>query len=149
MKTIAKGIYPTMITPYKNGNIDYENVKNLVEWYIRMGCTGIFAVCQSSEMWYLSLDERVALGKAVVEAAAGRIHVVVSGHTSPSPEEQIKEVNEMAKTGADAVVLVSNRLDIHNLGDDEFIKNAESLLEKSTRISLSAYTSARFRIKDC
>ena len=36
----------------------------------------------------------------------------------------------MAKTGADAVVLVSNRLDIHNLGDDEFIKNAEALLKK-------------------
>ena len=140
MKTIAKGIYPTMITPYKNGKIDYENVKNLVEWYIRMGCTGIFAVCQSSEMWYLSLDERVALGKAVVEAAAGRINVVVSGHTSPSPEEQIKEVNEMAKTGADAVVLVSNRLDIHNLGDDEFIKNAESLLEKiDSNIALGIY----------
>lgn len=130
MKTIARGIYPTMITPYKDGKIDYENVKKLVDWYIEKGCAGIFAVCQSSEMWYLSLEERFELGKAVVDAAAGRINVVVSGHTSPSPEEQVKEINTMAKTGADAVVLVSNRLDIHNLGDDEFIKNAEALLKK-------------------
>ncbi len=140
MKTIARGIYPTMITPYKDGKIDYENVKKLVEWYIEKGCSGIFAVCQSSEMWYLSLEERFELGKAVVDAAAGRINVVVSGHTSPSPEEQVKEINTMAKTGADAVVLVSNRLDIHNLGDDEFIKNAEALLKKiDPDISLGIY----------
>ena len=69
MKTIARGIYPTMITPYEDGKIDYENVKKLVEWYIEKGCSGIFAVCQSSEMWYLSLEERFELGKAVVDAA--------------------------------------------------------------------------------
>ena len=42
------GIYPTMITPYKDGKIDYEGVNNLVNWYYENGCNGIFAVCQSS-----------------------------------------------------------------------------------------------------
>lgn len=130
MKTISCGIYPTMITPYKDGKFDYENLKNLVEWYIKMGCEGIFAVCQSSEMWYLSLEERIELAKAVVKLVDGRINVVASGHVSDSLEDQVREINEMAKTGVDAVVLVSNRLDQNNLGDDEFIKNAEILLSK-------------------
>ena len=51
MKDINTGTYPTMITPYHDDNtVDYEAVKNITNWYIDNGCTGIFAVCQSSEM---------------------------------------------------------------------------------------------------
>ena len=64
-KQINNGIFPTMITPYKNGEIDYNAVGQLTDWYVENGCHGIFAVCQSSEMWYLSLEEKTALAKAV------------------------------------------------------------------------------------
>ena len=68
MKDINKGTYPTMITPYHDDNtVDYEAVKNITNWYIDNGCTGIFAVCQSSEMIYLSLDEKIKIAKTVVE----------------------------------------------------------------------------------
>ena len=128
-KFINNGVFPTMITPYKeNGEIDYDAVRCLTEYYIENGCNGIFAVCQSSEMWYLSLDERVKLAKAVVLAADGRIPVVASGHCGISKEEQIKEVNLMSQTGIDAFVFVSNRFDIHNDGDDVWIANAEKIL---------------------
>lgn len=64
MKDINKGTYPTMITPYHDDNtVDYEAVKNITNWYIDNGCTGIFAVCQSSEMIYLSLDEKIKIAK--------------------------------------------------------------------------------------
>ncbi|MBQ7792788.1 MAG: dihydrodipicolinate synthase family protein, partial [Clostridia bacterium] len=86
-KKINGGIYPTMITPYKrSGEIDFDNVRKLVDWYIEKGCSGIFAVCQSSEMVYLSLKERVALAEAVVDQANGRINVVASGHCGNSIE---------------------------------------------------------------
>lgn len=130
MKKIVGGIYPTMITPYKNGDIDYEGVDRLVDWYIENGCTGIFAVCQSSEMVYLSLDERIKLAEAVVKAADGRINVVASGHISNSLDAQIEEINEISKTGIDAFVLVSNRFDLHNDGDDVWLANAEKVLDK-------------------
>ena len=48
--------------------------------------------------------------RQVVEKAAGRVPVVVSGHISKKEEDQIEEISRMAKTGADAVVLVTNRL---------------------------------------
>ena len=57
---VQSGVYPTMITPYKkSGEVDYETVEKLVEWYWEEGCDGIFAACQSSEIMFLTLDERV------------------------------------------------------------------------------------------
>ncbi len=124
------GIYPTMITPYKNDSIDWHNVEKLVDWYIENGCHGIFAVCQSSEMNFLSLRERKALAKFVIARADGKMSVVVSGHCANSIEAQVEEIEEIAECGGDGFVLVSNRLDIHNAGDDVWIENAERLLDK-------------------
>ena len=141
MKNINTGVYPTMITPYgKNGEIDYGAVKNLVDWYIEKGCRGIFAVCQSSEMAFLTLDERIELASKVVEYANGRINIVASGHCGHSIKEQIHEINEISKTGIDAFVLVSNRFDLHNEGDDVWIDNAEKVLSGlETDIPLGIY----------
>ena len=44
-KRLPGGVYPTMITPYKNGVIDETAVRALVDWYAEQGCSGIFAVC--------------------------------------------------------------------------------------------------------
>ncbi|MBQ6019893.1 MAG: dihydrodipicolinate synthase family protein [Clostridia bacterium] len=141
-KTIARGVYPTMVTPYKNNEIDEEAARALVEWYIQRGCRGVFAVCQSSEMFFLSLEERVRLARLVVEAAAGRLCVVASGHISESFEEQAREIDAVAATGVDAVVLVSNRFDLHGDGDDVWIANAERVLGQVD-------PSIRFGIYEC
>ena len=94
-KNIVNGVYPTMITPFTaDGKVDYEAAKRIVKWYLEHNCDGIFAVCQSSEMFFLSLDERIKLAKTVVEAAEGKIPVVASGHCSDSLDEQIKEITE-------------------------------------------------------
>ena len=128
MGQLKKGIYPVMLTPFSGGNVDYGAVRALTEWYIRNGCQGIFAVCQSSEMFYLSLKERVAIAKEVVRAAGGRATVVASGHISDSIEAQAEELNKIAETGVDALILVTNRLDIHNEGEEVWLKNADRLL---------------------
>jgi 4-hydroxy-tetrahydrodipicolinate synthase len=105
------GVWPTMITPFtEDGNIDFGALRALVDWFIEKGVSGLFAVCQSSEMFHLSLQERIALAKAVVEYAGRRVPVIASGHISDSFEEQVVETNRIADTGVDAIVLVSNRL---------------------------------------
>ena len=54
-KTIAGGVWPVMITPFTEDNrIDYNAVLRIIEWYDKNGVDGIFAVCQSSEMFELS-----------------------------------------------------------------------------------------------
>ena len=45
------GAWPVMLTPFTRENeVDYEALGALIEWYIREGVSGLFAVCQSSEM---------------------------------------------------------------------------------------------------
>jgi len=100
-----------MITPFHDDNtVNYEAVKNITEWYIANGCDGIFAVCQSSEMFFLSEQEKIDIARAVIDAAAGRVPVVASGHTADDFSKQIDELGSMAETGVDAVIMVSNRL---------------------------------------
>ena len=58
--------------------------------------TGLPAVCQSSEMQALSLDERVALARFTMDHVKGRIPVVASGHISDSRDDQLAELTAMA-----------------------------------------------------
>lgn len=105
------GIVPVMITPFDNNNaIDWDGYAKLIEWYIDNGSHGLFAVCQSSEMLFLTLEERTALASFTVKQVKGRIPVVASGHISQSMDDQKTELRAMAETGVDAVVLVTNRL---------------------------------------
>jgi len=103
-----EGIVPVMLTPFtETGEVDFPGLKRLIEWYLANGSDGLFSVCQSSEMQYLSLDERAKIGQFVVKQVAGRVPVVVSGHISDDIEAQVEELTVAANTGADAVVLVT------------------------------------------
>ena len=134
------GVFPTMVTPYtKEGKVDYKGVQALVEWYWKKGCDGIFAVCQSSEIFFLTLEERVNIGKTVVEKAKALaevdktrkpMKVVVSGHVSDSFGDQVEELTAMSGIGADALILISNRMDIANTTDEKWIEDLHKLIEK-------------------
>lgn len=129
--TIPDGIWPTMITPFTDKNtIDYEVLEELIEWYIKAGVDGLFAVCQSSEMFYLTLEERRDLAQFVVDKVKGRIPVIASGHISDSIESQVEEMKVIASTGADAAVLVVNQFAAADESDDVWIGNLESFLKK-------------------
>lgn len=129
MKIQAQGIVPVMLTPFTPDNrIDWEGLERLVEWYIANGADTLFAVCQSSEMQKLSLEERVELSKKVVSLAAGRVRVISSGHISESRDDQRAELVAMAETGIDALVLVSNRLDTRNEGTGAFRSSLDAIL---------------------
>ena len=141
-------IFPTMITPYnKDGSVDYETAEKYVDWYYEHGCTGVFAVCQSSEIFYLTLEERVELNrrvwqraKALEEKYGRKFTVVSSGHVSDDLDDQVEELTQIAKTGTDAIILITNRLDLNNEGDDVWIANAEKLLARLPKgIKLGVY----------
>ena len=127
-------ILTTMITPYKaDDSVDFETAERYVEWYYKSGIDGIFAVCQSSEIFYLSLEERVELNRRVYAKAKSldeSFLVVSSGHVSDTLEEQARELCAIYESGTDALILITNRLDINNEGDEVFIANAEKLISK-------------------
>ncbi|MDU1458065.1 MAG: dihydrodipicolinate synthase family protein, partial [Klebsiella sp.] len=129
MKTI-NGIVPVMLTPFAaDERIDYPALAKLIDWYLEKGVDALFAVCQSSEMQFLSLEERVELARFVVQHVNGRIPVIASGHISDDIEAQKAELLAMAQTGIDALVLVTNHLDPRNEGSDVFYAVLNTLLE--------------------
>ncbi|QGA40558.1 dihydrodipicolinate synthase family protein [Burkholderia glumae] len=136
-----EGIVPVMLTPFaQDGAIDYAGLERLIEWYLAHGSDALFAVAQSSEMQFLSLAERGALGRFVVERVAGRVPVVVSGHISDDPDAQAEELNVAAATGADGIVLVTNRLDPRREGSEAFAANLHRLLKRlPSDIALGLY----------
>ena len=129
MTTKIDGIIPVMITPFTPENaIDWEGYERLIEWYIDNGAQALFAVCQSSEMQHLSLDERRDLARFTVERVAGRVPVVASGHVSDTRAGQREELAAGAGTGVDGLVLVTNRLASQEEGADAFRARIEDLL---------------------
>jgi 4-hydroxy-tetrahydrodipicolinate synthase len=104
MSKSIEGIVPVMLTPFSADNqIDYPGLSRLIDWYLEKGVDALFAVCQSSEMQFLTLDERVALAKFVVDKVAGRIPVIASGHISDDIEQQINDrdgENRCGRAGA-------------------------------------------------
>ncbi|MBX9468782.1 MAG: dihydrodipicolinate synthase family protein [Rhizobium sp.] len=123
------GIFPVVITPFNEGNtIDWDGYSRLIEWYIDHGSHGLFAVCQSSEMMFLSLEERCALADFTVRQVKGRVPVVASGHISQSMDDQKAELRAMAETGVDAVVLVTNRLAAADDDASVFMARMQDLL---------------------
>ena len=125
------GVYPTMLTPLTaNNKVDYPSLAKLTDWYLEQGAAGLFAMCQSSEMFLLSLEERVGVARFVKKQVGTRAPVITSGHISADPDDQADEVKRLADTGADAVILVTNRLAAQSESDDIWIDNLSKLLEK-------------------
>lgn len=142
MKNIINdGIYPVMLTPFfEDKTIDYKGLENFTEWFIKKGCQGLFAVCGSSEMGNLTLDEKLNVAKTVIKTVNGRnVDVVVSGHTAETTQEQIEQINETAKLGIDAYVLVSGRVAKKDEDDTVFVKNIEKILANTGNTTYGIY----------
>lgn len=128
-KEFPGGVWPVMLTPFtKEKKIDEAALAELTEWYICSGVKGLFAACQSSEIFYLNLEERLKITEITVKTAAGRVPVIASGNTSESLEEQAKELNAMWDLGVDAVILLSNRLAKQEESQEIWIENLHKLL---------------------
>ncbi|UEP22657.1 dihydrodipicolinate synthase family protein [Burkholderia ambifaria] len=126
-----EGIVPVMLTPFDDaGAIDYAGLERLVEWYLAHGADALFAVAQSSEMQFLSLAERAELARFVVERVAGRVPVVASGHISDDLDAQVAELRAAAESGAQGVVLVTNRLDPQRKGSAALLDHLHKLLAR-------------------
>lgn len=121
--------YPTIITPFtQDGTIDYPSLENLIRFFHTVGMDGIFAVCQSSEMFFLTDDEKVELASFCVDLCRRlTLRCVVSGHTQDDIQAQIAYLKRIEALGPDAVILVSNRLAKEEEPDAVCIRNLEKI----------------------
>ena len=139
-KTIPDGVYPTMVTPFTEDNkIDYNAVEALIGWYAEKGVDGIFAICQSSEIFFLSFEERLELLRFVMKHTPKNISVVASGHVADDLSQQIEEAKAFVQEGIDAYVFISNRFAGEDESDGIFLKNMEKAVGEIGDISFGIY----------
>ena len=139
-KTIPDGVYPTMVTPFTEDNkIDYNAVEALIDWYAEKGVDGIFAICQSSEIFFLSFEERLELLRFVMKHTPKNISVVASGHVADDLSQQIEEAKAFVQEGIDAYVFISNRFAGEDESDSIFLKNMEKAVGEIGDISFGIY----------
>ncbi len=101
-----KGSLPALITPFKNGAVDFDTLKKLVDWHVAEGSHGLVPVGTTGESPTLSHEEHGAVIEAVVAAAAGRIPVI-AGAGSNATAEGIGLIRHAQKVGADAALVVT------------------------------------------
>ncbi len=101
-----RGSIPALVTPFKNGELDLETLKKLVEWHIGEGSHGFVPVGTTGESPTLSHAEHDAVVETVVRAAAGRVPVI-AGAGSNNTLESIRLAKAAEKAGADAILVVT------------------------------------------
>ena len=101
-----RGSIPPLITPFRNGEVDYDAYAAMVEFQIREGSHGILVNGTTSEPASLTTDERNCLVDVAIEAAAGRVPIVAAtGSQSLAETEMLTD--HAVSAGADALLIVT------------------------------------------
>jgi len=101
-----KGSIPALVTPFKNGELDLDALKKLVDWHVEQGSTGLVPVGTTGESPTLSHEEHERVVEEVVSAAAGRVPVI-AGAGSNNTAEGIRLIRHAERVGADAALVVT------------------------------------------
>ncbi len=101
------GIFSLMLTPFKEDmSVDYNAYEEYADWQASQGVAHLFAVCGSSEMAALTLEERVKLASLTVKHK-GSTTVVATANMEPSWFAQVEELKRIEATGVDGVVFTT------------------------------------------
>src|SRR5262249_22351558 len=100
------GCTVALVTPFRDGEVDYQSLKEMVDWQIAQGTHVLSPVGTTGESPTLSHDEHERTIAAVVEHAAGRAKVL-PGTGSNATSEAVRLTRFAARAGADGALLVA------------------------------------------
>lgn len=101
-----KGSIVAIVTPFKNGEIDEEKLRELVEFQIENGTDGIVPCGTTGEASTLDYQEHDRVVEIVVQQAKKRVPVI-AGTGSNSTKEAIEITEHAKKAGADGALLIT------------------------------------------
>jgi 4-hydroxy-tetrahydrodipicolinate synthase len=103
-----KGSYPPVVTPFKDGKVDYDAYAKLIEFQARNGSHGIVVTGTTSEPSTLTVEERQrCLEVAIATAGKNRKLQIVAATGSQSHAETVALTEHASKTDADALLIVT------------------------------------------
>ena len=105
-RPLFKGVITALVTPFRDGEIDFAAFDALLERQIRGGVNGVVPMGTTGESATVSIDEHKAVVERCVAVAAGRVRVI-AGVGSPDTKKQIDLANHAKTVGADGVLAVT------------------------------------------
>jgi len=100
------GSFVALVTPFKNNRVDVEKLKELVEFHIKKGTSGIVPCGTTGESPTLSHEEHRLVIETVVKAVNGRIKVI-AGTGSNNTNEAIELTRFAKEVGADGCLVIT------------------------------------------
>lgn len=104
--SIFRGIATALITPFRNGEVDYDTFGRLIDWQIENGIDALVICGTTGEGSTLSDEEHKACIRFAVERAAGRT-VIIAGTGSNDTNYAINLTKYSCDVGADAMLVVT------------------------------------------
>jgi 4-hydroxy-tetrahydrodipicolinate synthase len=130
-----KGTYTAIVTPFKEGRIDEDGFRKLIDFQIANGIDGIVPVGTTGEAATLDYDEHLRVIEIAVQQANGRCKIV-AGTGSNSTREAIELTQKAEKLGIDGALLASP---YYNKPTQEGIYRHYRAIAESTSLSLMLY----------
>ena len=101
-----KGSIPALITPFKNGDVDYLSFEKIIEWSINQGSHGFVPCGTTGESPTLSHNEHKKVIEECIKIVNKRVPVI-AGTGSNNTTEAIEFTNHAESSGADAALIVT------------------------------------------
>lgn len=101
-----KGSITALITPFRNGQLDEDALRHLVEWQIAEGTHGLVPTGTTGESPTLNFDEHKRVIDVTIEVSRGRVPVI-AGTGSNATDEAIDLSKHAEKSGADGLLIVN------------------------------------------
>ncbi len=101
-----RGTFTAVVTPFRNGAVDFPALEKLIEGQIAAGITGIVAVGTTAESPTLTPDEKHEIIERTVKIAKGRCQVIAGAGTNCT-RDSIDAAKFAEKAGADGALLVA------------------------------------------
>lgn len=100
------GAFTAMVTPFKDGQIDFEALKRHIDFQIEGGIDGLVPCGTTGEASTLSHDEHVEVVRVTVQHVNGRVPVI-AGSGSNSTSEAVQLSSRIKEVGADACLMIT------------------------------------------
>ncbi len=101
-----KGLYTALITPFREGKIDYDSLQKIIEMQIEKGADGVIPMGTTGESPTVSFEEHKEIVKRVVEIVDKRVKVV-AGTGANSTDEAIHLSQSAEDSGVDGILSVN------------------------------------------
>lgn len=131
----VQGVWLPIITPFKDGLVDYESYKRMINYYIQKGIDGIMPLATTGESPTLSEIEYEKLLSKTTEYVNGRLPIIV-GLSGNDTRKVIKELKIVEKYGVDGIL---SACPYYNRPDQRGIYEHFSAIADETKLGIIVY----------